>query len=121
MSRKRVLRILVEDLADLDPSDGRALRCLQSRARGLVGYSSSGEIHWRHPHRWRRCECCLDDRELTIHHYIPQAVGGTDLDTVTLCQTCHSLAHRVWGPGDAYRGPDTARETIVLLRRELAG
>jgi len=116
------MRHLVEELADLESAEDVAMiRELRSRARHMVGRSSSVRgLEALMSRRWCRCECCAVDDDLTVHHFIPLAVGGTDRDTVTLCESCHSLAHRVWGPGDRYRGPRTARETIVLLRCELA-
>lgn len=42
-----------------------------------------------------RCVLCDDTRYLQIHHYEPRCRGGSShpMNLVTLCCTCHALAH----------------------------
>jgi hypothetical protein len=40
-----------------------------------------------------RCWCCGERDSLHEHHCIPQAYGGVDGPTVTLCGVCHNLIH----------------------------
>lgn len=71
--------------------------------------------------RWIRCECCATEYNLTTHHCWPRAASGHGGAEVTLCKKCHAEAHRIWGPGDQYRGPREAKPTLVGLRRHMAG
>ena len=41
------------------------------------------------------CWVCDDVSSLHEHHIIPQAYGGVDGPTVTLCATCHNGVHHV--------------------------
>lgn len=41
------------------------------------------------------CWVCTDSSSLHEHHIIPQAYGGVDGPTVTLCATCHNGVHHV--------------------------
>lgn len=41
------------------------------------------------------CWVCTDTSSLHEHHIIPQAYGGVDGPTVTLCATCHNGVHHV--------------------------
>lgn len=42
-----------------------------------------------------RCRICGSEKNLTVHHMIPVAVGGTseDWNLITLCHTCHMKVH----------------------------
>lgn len=65
--------------------------------------------------RWERCEVCYGDQNLTRHHCVPIALGGKG-PSVTLCKHCHHVAHKLWGEGHVYTGPESARETLHGLR-----
>ena len=41
------------------------------------------------------CWVCHETSSLHEHHIIPQAYGGVDGPTVTLCATCHNGVHHV--------------------------
>lgn len=43
-----------------------------------------------------RCVLCDDSRRLQIHHIVSRGQGGpkeNEMNLVTLCPTCHALAH----------------------------
>lgn len=95
------------------------------------------EIHRRFGESWcafsagvrslDECPICRGQEHLTRHHLVPIAAGaGRDRKVkrryVKLCGSCHTLAHKEWGPGDEWSGP-TEREVFVrdlsqLLRGE---
>lgn len=136
-TRKKGLGYIAEDVANLpEPPDDvvsligwlEQFRAIRERASAMV---PKRNMHERSPtssliqsayraFRWKRCECCLTDRNLTAHHCVPVAVGGRDKDTVTLCRRCHNRAHALWGPGDSYTGPATPYETLRMLRLDAA-
>jgi hypothetical protein len=86
-----------------------------------------GEVHRRFGDSWcafsagvrslDECPVCKGNRNLTRHHLVPVATrAGQDQEVkrryVKLCGSCHTLAHKTWGPGDAWTGP-TEREVFV--------
>lgn len=50
--------------------------------------------HWR-------CALCDSPRYIQVHHCVPRRCGGNDTlhNLITLCSTCHGLAHGVTVPG----------------------
>lgn len=46
---------------------------------------------------WRCCECgvSISGRSAHVHHRLPRALGGLDVDEnlISLCDTCHSMKH----------------------------
>ena len=136
LDHKRGLRYLAEDVVALgDPpmevenlmAWAARFRDVQDRASGMVGNSYGGARQAvrlsgvlsgvSRSLRWKRCELCWTDSNLTVHHCIPKAVGGNDRSAVTLCRPCHDEVHAVFGPGDNYKGPQTPRETLRAMRQ----
>lgn len=69
------------------------------------------------------CPICNEVCDLTRHHLVPVAQGaGLNREVkrryVKLCTECHVLAHKVWGPGDDYQGPEEREIFVRDLRRE---
>ncbi|MEZ6197871.1 MAG: hypothetical protein R3F20_19445 [Planctomycetota bacterium] len=67
------------------------------------------------------CPICDEVTTLTRHHLSPVAVGagkdrGVKARYVKLCRPCHELAHRIWGPGDRYEGPEERELFVRELR-----
>lgn len=63
------------------------------------------------------CPICHETVPLTRHHLVPLARRrGIEREVkrryVKLCRPCHDLAHRIWGPGHDYAGPED-REIFV--------
>ena len=75
------------------------------------------------------CPVCKLDVKLTRHHLVPTAVGaGRNLEVkrryVKLCGPCHQLAHRRWGPGNRYVGPQDREiflKELLMAHREENG
>ena len=40
------------------------------------------------------CVVCMNT-EVDAHHYLTKGSGGSDLDTISLCRTCHTEAHKI--------------------------
>lgn len=70
---------------------------------------------WKRRLRDDSCGVCLATENLTEHHCVPRARGGIG-EKVTLCWRCHQDAHRIWGDGHHFLGPNTARGTVEALR-----
>ncbi len=69
------------------------------------------------------CPICHQSELMTRHHLVPIAEdGGKDRAVrsryVKLCRSCHEFAHRVWGPGDQYRGPTDREIFVAELRKQ---
>lgn len=39
------------------------------------------------------CSKCIESSFMENHHYIPESRGGTSLDTMRICGTCHDVVH----------------------------
>ena len=63
------------------------------------------------------CWVCHDASSLHEHHIIPQAYGGVDGPTVTLCATCHNGVHHV-ADGRVDMQPTSWNETERLHRAQ---
>ena len=100
---------------------------------GVTDEALLAEVHRRFGESWcafssgvrsrDECPICNEQSQLTRHHLVPVADGagldkGVKSRYVKLCRDCHLHAHRVWGPGDAWRGP-VEREIFVRDLRAL--
>lgn len=63
------------------------------------------------------CPTCQRNRsDMTRHHVLPRASGRNTGLVVRICRRCHDLAHRIYGPGNRYSGPETAFRFLMEMR-----
>jgi 5-methylcytosine-specific restriction endonuclease McrA len=72
------------------------------------------------PERRERCEACAGLHQ-TRHHLQPLGLGGSNAasNLIRLCHRCHALTHRLWGPGDHFKGPVERQPLIQALQAHI--
>lgn len=66
------------------------------------------------------CAVCGDPRRLQIHHITHRSQGGGDeqMNLITLCSTCHALAHGMNLAG-VYLTPEDVEQAMIEYMAEL--
>ncbi|MFC4101147.1 HNH endonuclease signature motif containing protein [Paenibacillus xanthanilyticus] len=68
-----------------------------------------------------RCALCgRDEVERTEHHLTPKEMGGTFMETVLLCRTCHRQIHALYTNEDLVRLGLTTIEALLADERVAA-